>query len=194
MAHHRHGVPTVVIGKHTIADGRFLMAIPVIVNSRCYILGYVNSRCYILVTVSILDVTLVTVSILDVTLVTVSILDVTLVTVSILDVTSVTQSIAPQFWDKGGLLEKYISWRTHSCNTLCFWTILSSDLASGPFSQSIVYGQKLHNLDLIVFSGYPSLSSRSVFGSYPSRLYCCPNLVVVSSTLDLSIYASAAHL
>ena len=91
----------------------------------------------------------------------------------------VAQSIVPQFWDKGGLLEKYISWRTHSCNTLCFWTILSSDLASGPFSQSIVYGQKLHNLDLIVFSGYPSLSSRSVFGSCPSCLYvlsessCC---------------------
>ena len=101
----------------------------------------------------------------------------------------VAQSIAPQFWDKGGLLEKYISWRTHSCNTLCFWTILSSYLASGPFSQSIVYGQKLHNLDLIVFSGYPifgypifgypSLSSRSVFGSCLSCLHvlsessCC---------------------
>ncbi len=151
-------MPTVVIGKHTIADGRFLMAIPVIANSRCYILVTMPILDVTLVTMPILDVTLVTMPILDVTLVTMPILDVTLVTMPILDVTLVAQSIAPQFWDKGGLLEKYISWRTHSCNTLCFWTILSSDLASGPFSQSIVYGQKLHNLDLIVFSGYPIFS------------------------------------
>ena len=139
--------------------------------------GYVNSRCYILVTMSIPDVTLVTMSILDVTLVTMSILDVTLV----------AQSIAPQFWDKGGPLENYIRWRTHLCNTLCFWTFVSADLASGPFSQFIVYGQKLHNLTwfLIVFSGYPrlrlslgypifgypGLSSRSDFGSCLPCLY-----------------------
>ncbi len=114
---------------------------------------------------------------------------------------SVTLAIACQFSDNGETLENYIRWRTQLCNTLCFWTFVSSDLASGPFSQFIVYGQKLHNLTwfLIVFSryprlessvslwlshlrlslGYPSLSSRSVFGSCPSCLHvlsessCC---------------------
>ena len=89
---------------------------------------------------------------------------------------------------------------------------MSSDLASGPFSQFIVYGQKLHNLTwfLIVFSGYPifdsrpshrqlslghpifgypSLSSRSDFGSCLSCLYmlfessCCINHPGLINTL-----------
>ena len=98
-------------------------------------------------------------------------------------------------------MENYIRWRIQLCNTLCFWTFLSSDLASGPFSQSIVYGQKLHNLTwfLIVFSGYPIVSYPLAIPSsaipvrvlgqtsalvFHARL-CCSNLVVVSTTLDL---------
>ncbi len=84
----------------------------------------------------------------------------------------VAQSIAPQFWDKGGLLEKYIRWRTQLCNTLCFWTFVFRPCIWSllPIHSVRPKAAQLERGPWLYFPAIPVWSSRSVFGSCPFTL------------------------
>ena len=118
------------------------------------------------------------------------------------DVTLLHSRLARQFWDKGKPLEKYIRWRTQLCNTLCFWTFVFRPCI---WSLLLIHSVRLNaaqlGLDCILrlshlqlslgypIFGYPSLSSRSVFGSCLSCLHwvfessCCINHPGLINTL-----------
>jgi hypothetical protein len=110
--------------------------------------------------------------------------------------------LARQFVDKGKPLEKYIRWRTQLCNTLCFWTFVfrlciwshlpihSVRLNAAQLGLDCIL--RLSHLQLSLgypIFGYPSLSSRSVFGSCLSCLHlvsessCCINHPGLINTL-----------